>query len=276
MDRNYADGVRNNPGVVQDVGATQGRSLQLAINGSTSAENQWIIDGIDTTNVLKGVQGKAINNEFVETVEVKTGGYQAEYGRALGGVINVVTRSGGNTFHGDGFVYYDSAALSAERDYVVGVDSSTSGMRLSDYSRTDYGVDLGGYLLTDRLWFFGAYNRTDNPAKVSRYVSNDFVPDTMEFPLDGVDTLYSVKLTWAPTRGSTVVGTVFSDPTTNSGPARPILGRVLLLARGHESGTGNLGIEPEGRCGGLRLPFRTGPRFLGSRHAAGRQASGSL
>jgi hypothetical protein len=217
VDRNYADGVRNNPGVSQDVGATQGRSLALAINGSTSAENQWIIDGIDTTNVLKGVQGKAINNEFVEDVEVKTGGYQAEYGRALGGVINVVTRSGGNTFHGDGFVYYDSAGLSAERDYVVGVDSSASGMRLADYSRTDYGVDLGGFVLQDRLWFFGAYNRTDNPAKVSRYVSNEVVPDTMEFPLDGVDTLYSLKLTWSPAGGTSLIATVFGDPTTNSG-----------------------------------------------------------
>jgi hypothetical protein len=217
LDRNYADGIRNNPGVVQDLGATQGRSLALAIDGATSAENQWIIDGIDTTNVLKGVQGKAINNEFVEEVEVKTGGYQAEYGRALGGVINVVTRSGGNAFHGDGFVYYDSSALAARRDFVEGVDSSVSGMRLADYSRTDYGIDLGGYLLKDRLWFFGAYNRTELPAKVSRFTSSALVPDTMEFPLDGIDSLYSIKLTWAPTGGSTLVATVFGDPTTNSG-----------------------------------------------------------
>ena len=122
VDGNYADGVRNTPGVVQDVGVTEGRSLALAINGSTSAENQWIIDGINTTNVLKGVQGKAINNEFVEEVEVMAGGYQAEYGRALGGVINVVTKSGGNAFHGDGIRYDDSSALSATREYVVGVD----------------------------------------------------------------------------------------------------------------------------------------------------------
>ena len=109
--RNYADIVHSNPGVLTDPGDTQGRSLALSIYGSTSAENQWIIDGVNTTNVLKGIQGKAINNEFVQEVEVKTGGYQAEYGRALGGVINVITKSGGNTFHGDGFVYYDSRRL---------------------------------------------------------------------------------------------------------------------------------------------------------------------
>ncbi len=111
VSRNYADIVLANPGVLPDQGETQGRSIALSIYGSTSAENQWIIDGNNTTNVLKGVQGKAINTEFVQEVEVKTGGYQAEYGRALGGTINVITKSGGNAFHGDGFVYYDSVGL---------------------------------------------------------------------------------------------------------------------------------------------------------------------
>ena len=120
VSRNYADIVRSNPGVSTDRGDTQGRSLALTIYGATSAENQWIIDGVNTTNVFKGVQGKAINNEFVQEVEVKTGGYGAEYGRALGGVINVVTKSGGNEFHGDGFVYYDSTGTAAEKEFKPG------------------------------------------------------------------------------------------------------------------------------------------------------------
>src|SRR5262249_26551476 len=67
--RNYADIVRANPGVLPDQGQTQGRSLALSIYGSTSVEHLWIIDGVNTTNVLKGMQGKAINNEFVQEVE---------------------------------------------------------------------------------------------------------------------------------------------------------------------------------------------------------------
>ena len=55
-----------------------------------------------------------MSTEFIQEVEVKTGGYQAEYGRALGGIINAVTKSGGNAFHGDGFVYYDSDGMQAE------------------------------------------------------------------------------------------------------------------------------------------------------------------
>ena len=72
--RNYADVVRLQPGVQSDSGETQGRSLALSIYGSTSAENLYLIDGVNTTTVIKGFQGKSINSEFVEEVEVKTGG----------------------------------------------------------------------------------------------------------------------------------------------------------------------------------------------------------
>ncbi len=228
--RNYADIVRSNPGVLPDLGQTQGRSLALSIYGSTSVEHQWIIDGVNTTNVIRGMQGKAINNEFVEEVEVKTGGYQAEYGRALGGVINVITKSGGNGFHGEAFFYYDSGAVQAERVFEEGVDSALSGMRQHDYTRTDFGFDLGGYIVRDRLWFFAAYNRIESSAKVSRYVSSPLVPNTMRFPLQGTDNLYSGKLTWNVPSGTTLVATVFADPTRNSGAgaADPLQGSFVV------------------------------------------------
>src|SRR5439155_16789796 len=108
VQRNYADIVRADPAVSVDRGETQDRSLALSIHGATSVENQWLIDGVNTTNVLKGFQGKTLNNEFVDEVQVVTGGYQAEYGRAMGGVVKVITKSGGNELRGGTFVYYDS------------------------------------------------------------------------------------------------------------------------------------------------------------------------
>jgi hypothetical protein len=233
--RNYADIVRANPGVVEDQGDTQGRSLALSIYGATSAEQLWIIDGINTTNVIRGFQGKAINNEFVQEVEVKTGGYQAEYGRALGGVINVITKSGGNQFHGEAFVYYDSLPWKA-RPRVTDQDetdvslSGTGNMRVSDYTRTDFGADLGGFLLKDRLWFFAAYDRVELPGKISRITSSPLVPNTLQFPLDATDNLYSGKLTWNVATGTSLVATAFADPTTNSGAggADPRQGQFVL------------------------------------------------
>lgn len=218
VSRNYADIVKSNPGVSTDRGATEGRSLALSIYGATSAENQWIIDGVNTTNVFKGVQGKAINNEFVQEVEVKTGGYQAEYGRALGGVVNVITKSGGNTFHGDAFAYYDSTNTAAEQQFKPG-DSGIAQMRVAGGERFDYGADLGGFVLKDRLWFFGAYNRVGLQGSLSRVQSSTYVPNTVEFPFESAGNLYSGKLTWNIASSTTVVGTVFADPSSNAGAA---------------------------------------------------------
>jgi hypothetical protein len=218
VSRNYGDVVRLNPGVSTDRGDTQGRSLALAIYGATSAENQWIIDGVNTTNAFKGVQGKAINNEFVQEVEVKTGGYQAEYGRALGGIVNVVTKSGGNVFRGDAFAYYDSSATTAGVRFEAG-DSDIAQMRVADGSRVDYGVDVGGYVLRDHLWVFGAFDRVEFRGDLSRLTSSAHVSSEDRFPFDSTEDLYSGKLTWNAGSATTLVATLFADPSGASGAA---------------------------------------------------------
>jgi hypothetical protein len=231
--RNYTDIVKSNPGVNEDRGETQGRANALTIYGATSVENQYIIDGINTTNVIKGFQGKALNGEFIQEVEVKTGGYQAEYGRALGGVVNVITKSGGNEFHGDVFAYYDSFGTRAHQDLcpltgtaptnttcnATGPDTLT-GMRIADYQKWDGGFDLGGYVWKDRIWFFMAYDRVIYPNQaVARYASSATVNNNTEFPLDQWDNLYSGKLTFNIAQGTTLTGSYFSDPSVIEGAA---------------------------------------------------------
>ena len=125
--RNYADIVFTQPGVQADFGETQGRSLAISIYGSTSSENLFLIDGVNTTNVIKGFQGKDINSEFIQEVEVKTGGYQAEYGRNTGGVVNVITKSGGNEFHGGAFGYYNDTGMRSDIEAVKTADFSGEG-----------------------------------------------------------------------------------------------------------------------------------------------------
>ncbi len=105
--RDYTAIARVAPGAQTDASGT-------TFYGSTGAENAYYIDGVNTTGVELGQQGKALNFEFIEEVQVKTGGYNAEYGRNTGGIINVITKSGGNEFHGDVFGYYDSDSLQAE------------------------------------------------------------------------------------------------------------------------------------------------------------------
>ena len=215
--RNYTDIVKSNPGVSQDRADRQGRAAALTVYGSTSAENSFIIDGVDTTNVIRGLQGKVINNEFIQEVEVKTDSYRAEYGNATGGIINVITKSGGNTFNGSVFGRYNSASLRANEVFTANDSDTFTGTLTPAEEKWDYGANLGGYFVKDRVWFFGAYNRVTDNQQISPprgVVAGD------EFPLDSVSNLWSGKVTVNVTTGVTLVGTAFSDPTAVDGAIR--------------------------------------------------------
>ncbi|HEY6843078.1 MAG TPA: TonB-dependent receptor, partial [Thermoanaerobaculia bacterium] len=271
VSRNYADVIRLNPGVSVDRGETQGRAEALTVYGATSVENQYIIDGVNTTNVIKGFQGKAINTEFIQEVEVKTAGYQAEYGRALGGVINVITKSGGNEFHGDAFGYYDGfgRGWNTRSSQKITPNDSLTGMRIADYQRNDFGADVGGYVLKDRIWFFAAYDRVNTPGDVARYVSSSVVPSSAKFPLNERDNLFSGKLTFNLFPATTIVATGFSDPTVITGAAGsdPHQSRVAQI-----SSFDPRTWESQRNIGGLDLGLR-GEHLFGSRGVASVQVS---
>lgn len=216
--RNYTDIVKSNPGVSPDRADRQGRSAALTVYGSTSAENTFIVDGVDTTNVIRGFQGKVINNEFIEEVEVKTDSYRAEYGKATGGIVNVITKSGGNEFRGGVFARFNSAGLRADEVFTSNDSDTFTGTLTPGEVKWDYGANLGGFVLKDRLWFFGAYNRITDNQTISPPRG---VAAGLDFPLNSTSNLWSAKLTWNITSGANLVGTVFSDPTVEEGAIRP-------------------------------------------------------
>ncbi len=259
--RNYADIVFSQPGAQADFGKTEARSLAISLYGSTSAENLFLIDGIDTTNVMKGVQGKDINNEFVEDVEVKTGGYQAEYGRNTGGVINVITKSGGNEFHGGAFAYYNDTGMRAEPDNGMAANydtpqySQTGDSQFYNYIyskdvRQEWGLDLGGFLWKDRVWFFGAYDRVNN-------TTNTEIPaGALAGQIADVDTtknLGALKLTYRMTDNQSLIASFFQDPTTDTGAINdvnhPVNGEPLTYLGRQERGGRNYALRYEGIIG---------------------------
>ena len=158
--RNYSSVVQLASGVGTD--NSDSRNTSITVYGATGLENTYNVDGSNTTGVEYGGQGKTLNFEFIQEVEFKAGGYEAEYGGALGGIINVVTKSGGNEFHGDAFGYFNSDALQASSKHqdVVSPQGIPTG-----FTKEDFGADVGGYILKDTLWFFGAYDRVDNTQK---------------------------------------------------------------------------------------------------------------
>ena len=214
--RNYTSVASVTPGAQSD-GAGQ------TFYGSTGAENAYYIDGVNTTGVELGQQGKTLNFEFIKEVQVKTAGYGAEYGRSTGGILNVITKSGGNEFHGDVFGYYDSDSLqnslkgSASDGAVSGTTQTVS------FVRSDFGLDLGGYLVKDKVWFFAAYDRVDNTNDLESLEDfgnlgvpgAPFLGDT--FSDDTQRDLYAGKLTWMLHPSHTLSGSFFGDPSTREG-----------------------------------------------------------
>jgi hypothetical protein len=132
---------------------SQGDALGVAFSGSTSLENQYYVDGVNTTGLSYGTSGSSVINDFIEEIEVITGGYNAEYGRATGGVINVVTKSGTNEIKGSIFGTITPGQLVAERERTPTQSTSIDVRTDLDY-RTDFGFEVGGPIIKDRAWFW--------------------------------------------------------------------------------------------------------------------------
>ncbi|HSP15191.1 MAG TPA: TonB-dependent receptor [Thermoanaerobaculia bacterium] len=207
--RNYSSIVQVAPGVSSDANPSNATQSTISVYGSSGAENAYYIDGVNTTNMEYGFQGKELNFEFISEVDVKTGGYEAEFGRSTGGIINVITKSGGNQFTGDVFGYHDSDSLQANAKRVV----STSGTQ-EGFTRSDYGADLGGFIMRDKLWFFGAYDGVRNSLDTS--LPGDTIPLTISTSKSRRN-LGSAKLTYNLAPNQSLVGTFLQDPRVDTG-----------------------------------------------------------
>jgi hypothetical protein len=159
--------------VTQAPGANNESKLGgLSIDGASAAENRYIVDGMETTNLQTGVSGKRVVVDFIDEVQVRSSGYTAEYGGAMGGVINAVTRSGTNSFHGYGLLNWEGNQLAKGSGAPSLGNSGTPSLRLNltnqsvaeyitypqdKWSRYEPGIAIGGPIVKDKAWFFGAY-----------------------------------------------------------------------------------------------------------------------
>jgi hypothetical protein len=150
-----APGVRNEP-----------LSGGFQIDGASGSENTFIIDGQEVTNFRTGTlnSNNNIPFQFVQEVQVKSSGFEAEFGGATGGVINVVTRGGGNQFRGEAGLDFRVANFQGAPRQVLR-QTDFSGQSIAEYYNpikdggTDFfpSVSLGGPIIKDRVWFFGSY-----------------------------------------------------------------------------------------------------------------------
>ena len=150
-------------------GNANGNNGNVAFAGASIAENTSFINGLNTTNFRTGVGFSQVPFEFYETLQVKTGGYSAKYGRSLGGVLNAKTKSGSNNWKFGANLYYESEINQAPETFLGAND-------LDEDDETTVDVYASGPILKDRLFFYALYSDNNLEQRYAgfRTADNDF------------------------------------------------------------------------------------------------------
>jgi outer membrane receptor protein involved in Fe transport len=233
----------------------------VSVNGATSPENGYVVDGLSTNDPAFGINASPLSIEFVQDVNVITGGYMPEYGRSTGGVINAETRSGSNEFHGTLFANLTPGAFEGDRKLAVDEGSVITGLN-SLKNIGDFGGTLGGPILQDKLWFFVGFTPSFTRYTHLRSV-NAFVLDengevmkneqgqSIVQPIPGAQSTY-----FADSRSFQYMGKLTYLVNADH--------KLALSLTGTPSSTGGLGrlkIEPS--SGALPLPLTMRPDSVG-------------
>jgi len=206
------------------------------VNGASGAENQFLVDGVRTNSLIDGRSRQNAAFEILQEVQVKSGGMDAEYGGALGGVISAVTKSGGNQFHGEGHYYYFGNAISAgpvQRLYLYDqYGSGNSPFYVQDHKNQndthEFGGSLGGPLVKDKLFFFAAASPQLQRRSNLYLFNNGTQPDTINSNVTTQQVF--TKLTAVPVQRLRMNFTWAWQPTRTEGvlPAYDGVGNAAL------------------------------------------------
>ncbi len=195
------------PGV-QDTGPSSAPS----ISGAMSFENLWMINGVVINENIRGSVLSLFIEDAIQETTTAVSGISSEYGRFTGGVINAITRSGGNQFDGSFRVNLSNPSWTAKTPL-------TTSDRVNDTSEI-YEATLGGFFLKDHLWFFTAgRDRTSSD-------SNNTSVTNITFPTSNEETRIEGKLTITPVSGHSLIGSYLEIDQTRGGTT---FGTVLDL-----------------------------------------------
>ncbi|MEY4578329.1 MAG: Oar protein [Pseudomonadota bacterium] len=155
--------------VADVVPGAQADAFGVSFYGASSPENRYLLDGLSVGNATYGVLGTPLSIDFMKEVSVLSGGYMPEYGRSTGGILNAITQSGGNEFHGSVFFNVAPGALEGHRStpFRAG-DSIVTQLKLDRIA--DLGLDVGGPIVRDKLWFYAGFDYAQTRYNVDRSI----------------------------------------------------------------------------------------------------------
>jgi hypothetical protein len=220
---------------VTDGGGTG--SANPSIAGGSGLENQYVADGVNITDgafggigVFSRVYGPlstGINLSFVKEVDVKTGGYEPQYGKSTGGLVQIVTKSGSNDYHGAIAGFLGPQQFEATRLNPDNFGRLNMGGITAHQGAWDVSAEFGGYVphFKDHLFFFGSFNPSNN-AYYDQFANMHNVtglPVLRNATLSQTSYNYAGKLTWKLNNNNSVETSLFGDPT-REGSFQPNIG----------------------------------------------------
>jgi len=237
--RNYINFTETNSQTTRDMAPTIGPAPNsgLDIGGARARSNMVSVDGADAVdNSINGIRA-TVSQEAVQEFQLILSNYNAEYGRATGGVINIVTKSGGNEFHGDAFGYFRNKAFQARNAFSGEVNPTTGELEpvKQAYTRTQSGLTFGGPIKKDKTFYFFSYEYTQREETgFSDIGENNFglVPVTLPPAAGGL----TVQLTGPQ-------ATAVNSLLTSGSPALATLGVNYALFMGSASSVALNGID---------------------------------
>ena len=150
------------PGIAVDRMPQQGASATsgLSFSGQRARSNNITVDGLDNNDAVVGSVRATFSQDAVREFQVLTHSFSAEFGKAVGGVVNIVTRAGTNTFAGTAFSFFRDESLNA-KDHFERYDAAGAAIDRvkAPYGQRQFGATIGGPLRKDRTFFFGSVER---------------------------------------------------------------------------------------------------------------------
>lgn len=147
------------PGTTQDASRTFYNNVEIG-GGSRFYANGFTVDGVTNTWAEQGEPRQNFPQGAIQEFRVNTNQFKAEQGLAMGGVINMVTKSGTNNFHGEAFEYWRNSALNNDNKFTHAALLQLGQTGKAPFNRNQFGGDLGGPILKNRTHFYAAYERT--------------------------------------------------------------------------------------------------------------------
>jgi len=125
------------------------RGVGYVINGQRSSGSEILLDGAENVDLFTAQVGQTVSPDVVQEYRIVTNNFEAQYGRASGGVVNVITKGGTNNFHGTAWEYNRLSAYTANT-----FDNDSNNVPKGHYARNQFGYGVGGPIVKDKLFFY--------------------------------------------------------------------------------------------------------------------------